>query len=545
VKFILKKLLHPSILRIIKSLIFSDKLNSKDLINGNKLFIGSKNFYKYITRYKNGKFSHISSLNIFFYLNFFFINHDDLEIIIDQTPYFESKINIPSNFIFKNIVTKKKIILIKDKNLKKKYNQNYKIIEIDRFSVIDFANNNPNKKIDYYLRSILLGHKKEINILVFNKNDYNVLSDKIRHIKINYPINILLSCSLYKSIFNLKNYFKIKNKTFDFLYLSNNLDRYTNNLITKVLKYYFCGIKIILNNDKNLKTENFNNIFGKNYISTIHINNLEKYLNESTTKKEIIYFNEIFNNILKSKIQLNESIIKSNKVLDSFKNDVYILLTLHNLNHLKVIKQNIERIKIKNCKFIFLCHKLNEKQRNEIKFFFLDLDISKEYIFDQSNGHGLLLNKAIKSLKKNTIWIKLDHDDCYYESYIEEILSIIRISNCYFVGKKVGYFYLQNQKKKILNENSFDRPLMNKKHISGATMAGISNILNYCQFYSYQTNKLDVLMSKSCKKRNIDFYIGSGLNLRINRFENEKHTWKILDLDKNFGIYKELNDDLY
>ena len=77
---------------------------------------------------------------------------------------------------------------------------------------------------------------------------------------------------------------------------------------------------------------------------------------------------------------------------------------------------------------------------------------------------------------------------------------------------------------------------MNKKHIPGATMSGITNLRNYCMFYEGKTNKLDFLMSKSCKQKKIDFYIGSGLNIQINRYNNQNHTWKLKKLRSKFRI---------
>ena len=74
-------------------------------------------------------------------------------------------------------------------------------------------------------------------------------------------------------------------------------------------------------------------------------------------------------------------------------------------------------------------------KKNMLKISFQKLKILKIFFFDESRGHGKLLNKAIKNLNINTIWIKFDHDDNYSKNYIEEILSIIRISNCYFVEK--------------------------------------------------------------------------------------------------------------
>ena len=69
IRYCKKKKIFQNVLYGLINFTNTKKFNSQDFIKSKnpKVFIGSKFFFDYITRYKCGDFYHFSNINIFFY----------------------------------------------------------------------------------------------------------------------------------------------------------------------------------------------------------------------------------------------------------------------------------------------------------------------------------------------------------------------------------------------------------------------------------------------------------------------------------------------
>lgn len=535
-----------------REIIDNKKFCSKDFFKKKIIIIGSTNFFDYLTRYKQSQFYHIKKFGIKAIIYCLFVNSN--EAIIDKTNFFSSRIKISKNFFFKIFLKlyHKKITLFCEKEDKKLFIKkivNIKFIEFD--DVIDFTINNPHKLIDKNFKDLFFKKRDYLSRILIYNNDLN--KELTQKIKNKFSKNLLFI--IYDQKANIKKYdifryFKnsanLKKNNIDYTLINPNKKNYSENFLNKILTLYFLGKKIILTNKNKIQNKKLRHIVKKFYKKPLFIDDIKLPIKKSINKTDIDDYKEIFENIYKFKTQLNEIVFKKNKTFASFKkNKIVIFVTLNRIKHLYNIKKNLKKIDIKIFKVYFLCHKIPYYE-NKIKTYFKNLKFRKFFIFDNNPGHGKLINMVLKKLDKDIIWLKLDDDDDYYRGYFEEVLSNIRISNCYYVGKKIGYYKFKKKSNFItISENIFRRSRMNVDHISGASMAGISNITEKLTIPEIQTNKLDVSISRICRENNIDYFIGSGLFVRVNRFNNKYHTWKIKNRFKNLGITKKILDEFY
>tara|TARA_Y100000389_G_C17467430_1_gene526928 strand:+ start:3998 stop:5677 length:1680 start_codon:yes stop_codon:yes gene_type:complete len=536
----------------LREIIDNKKFCSKDFLKKRMIIIGSTNFFDYITRYKKSEFYHIKKFGIKAIIYCLFVNSH--EAIIDKTNFFSSKIKISKNFFFKIFLKlyDKKITLFYEKKDNPAFIEkivNIKFLEFD--DVIDFTINNPHKLIDNNFKDLFFKRRDYLTRIMIYNNDLN--KELTQENKNKFSKNLLFIVYDQKNyikkydIFQyFKNYANLKKNNIDYTLINPNKKNYSENFLNKILILYFLGKKIILTNKNKIQNKKLRHIVKKFYKKPLFVDDIKLPIKKSINKTDIDNYKEIFENIYKFKTQLNEIVFKKNKTFDSFKKKkIVIFVTLNRIKYLSNIKKNLNRIDIKVFKVYFLCHKISD-YKTKIKTYFKNLKFRKVYIFDNNPGHGKLINMALKNLDKDIIWLKLDDDDNYYRGYFEEVLSNIRISNCCYVGKKIGYYKFKKKSNFItISENIFRRSRMNVDHVSGASMAGISNIKKKLTIPEIKTNKLDTSISRICRVSKIDYFIGSGLFVQVNRFNNKYHTWKIKNRHKNLGITKKILDEFY
>ena len=544
-KSIFIKIFGDNIYQKIKYLKIDSKFNSADSTNEKILIISSKEFYTYLTRYIKIKYTFFVKFNLIclIYIIFFKIQ----KIIIDDSSFFLSNKNQYKSFLCKLLLSFYKIdlLIVRDEKEYKdiSINNQTSIVYIEFYNVIDFVKKNDDKEKNNKFKFFFNIKKNKKNILVSNEIDHNKLNKKIKsHPEITKNYNFI---NIQTIINKSSNKYNFEKYDYDLILIDPEKKNYSKKFQLLLIQSYFRCKNIILINKKNILDENINQIISKFNLKTFLFESL-KHNNQSMRPNDIELYKKIFEEISNYKSQLNEYLLSNNKVSLALNNkDIAVFFTLNRLNNLKKIEENINRFERKVNKIFFLCHKFKDIEKDKIKEYFSNLKIEKKFLFEDNLGHGSLINKVLKQLKKDTIWIKLDDDDDYYTGYIDEVLANIRISNCYYVGKKIGFYHFNENNDYYISENIFNRTRMNKKHISGATMAGVSNLIYLVKYPEIETNKLDVLISKECKLKKIDFFIGSGLYVKVNRGQNDKHTWKIYNFKDQIGKNISVRNNIY
>jgi len=554
------------------------KLFSKNLIYGNYIFVGSSSFIEHLDAYY--KIENITKIStpvlteakkIIDNLNY----KKKYKVIIDNTNFFLSKkennLLITKYFQKKLNITSIKIINHSNDKLKIKNTTKITNLIFNIKSYIDFTQNNPFNSIIiffekfFYKKKMIISfpelyeikkNKLTINRIKFILRDnkkikfflfdlFWVIKDDLKDLKTlrNYENLVIPKDTDYKSgdyeTFITNN---VKKKL-DYFFLSNiififDTDNWKKEYnLLRLAQFIFRGGQIYVQNKSNKKNliKILNPFFEKNFLNKfiihVQIKNKLDFFDDSIKER----FSALLKMISSYQNQLNEVLIEPTRFIRSKveKKNIVLGFTLNRCNHLSNIKKNIKKLKVKSNKKFLLCHNINHSDLTKVKKSFKNYRNIK-LITSNKTALGPLLNKLI--LNSKTMWIKLDDDDAYYDGYVEEIMANLRISNCYYAGKKASYYHFHKKKNLFfLLENCFLKNVLNFKHVPGATMSGLSEIKKYAFFPEHTYGNLDMVMCKILKSRKIDFFVGSALFLKVNRFGNQNHTWKINNFKKNYG----------
>ncbi len=150
------------------------------------------------------------------------------------------------------------------------------------------------------------------------------------------------------------------------------------------------------------------------------------------------------------------------------------------------------------------------------------------FLLPESANIGECLNRGI-DYASGRYWVKMDDDDTYSSTYIEETAQYYLSTQADIVGRQASYFYFGDENLTRFRSIVFSRSLkiLTKGHISGATLSADKTRITE-RFSTKDRNSADSNWITRCIQNGARTFSADGSSIIVYRNSDEsKHTWKI------------------
>lgn len=168
-------------------------------------------------------------------------------------------------------------------------------------------------------------------------------------------------------------------------------------------------------------------------------------------------------------------------------------------------------------------NKLPDNDRVIIEHALSSFDISLRHFGNVGVGFGLR-----ESILKSgaDYWLKIDDDDHYDRYYILERICGAQSFGALFSGKVAGLYYSTAFSEHVIRDNFwFDG--WNRRHASGATLSGFTELFHKINFPDQAVGNFDVCFAREVRNAGIPFLIDSWVGFCVIRHAAENHTWRV------------------